>query len=184
MWILRCFVLVHRFSCELELIKSQNSQTWQIGWTTNFMCKRWNFNQKLKIWTWLHKMRFSCRITKKHVSINSEMSFTIFTWKCVFAIQGERVSHGVRWKKKFWSWWKSALCWENKWEVWVFILRNFFLTLPTLMEWKILKTQAKSSLLSKISSKTLTPRLLSLSSNLNGENEVHRLKIRGLYRWW
>jgi hypothetical protein len=50
------------------------------------------------------------------------------------------------------------------------------------MEWKILKTQAKSSLLSKISSKTLTPRLLSLSLELNGANEAHRIENGGLYR--
>ena len=57
------------------------------------------------------------------------------------------VSHGVQWKKKFGSWWKSSLSWENKWEVWVFILRKYFLTQPTWMEWQILKTQVKSSLL-------------------------------------
>jgi hypothetical protein len=50
------------------------------------------------------------------------------------------------------------------------------------MEWKILKTQAKSSLLSKILSETLTPRLLSLSPKLNGANEAHRFKNSGLYR--
>jgi hypothetical protein len=47
------------------------------------------------------------------------------------------------------------------------------------MEWKILKTQAKSYLLSKMSSKTLTPRLLSLSPKLNGANEAHRFKMEG-----
>ena len=36
-------------------------------------------------------MRFSCRIMKKHVSFDSEMSFMRFGWKCVFAIQGEGV---------------------------------------------------------------------------------------------
>ena len=46
------------------------------------------------------------------------------------------------------------------------------------MDWKILKTQAKSSLLSKILSKTLSPRLLSLSPNLNGANEDHRVEFR------
>ena len=37
-------------------------------------------------------MIFSCRIMKKHVSIDSETSFMRFRWKSVFAIWGERVS--------------------------------------------------------------------------------------------
>jgi hypothetical protein len=50
------------------------------------------------------------------------------------------------------------------------------------MEWKILKTEAKSSLFLKISGKTLTLGLLSLSPKLNGANEAHRVENGGLYR--
>ena len=86
LWILISFLLYFYFSCELELSKCLNSWTWQIGWTAKIMCGRWNFNQKLKKWTWLRKMSFSYRITKKHVSIDSKMSFMRLRWKCVFAI--------------------------------------------------------------------------------------------------
>ena len=54
------------------------------------MCEQWKFDQKLKKWTWLHMITFSCRIMKKHVSFDSEMSFMRFGWKCVFAIHGEK----------------------------------------------------------------------------------------------
>ena len=91
LWILRSFLLYFHFSCELELSKCLNSQTWQIGWTTKIMCGRWNFDQKLKKWTCLHKMIFSFRIMNKHVSINSEKYLIRFRWKSVFAIQGEWV---------------------------------------------------------------------------------------------
>ena len=145
---MRNFILDFQFSCELELRKCLNSQTWQTHWTTKIMCGRWKSDQKLKKWTWLHMMRFSCSIMKKHVSFDSEMSFMIFGWNCVLAIHGEKsVSHGIRWKKKFWSWWKNDLICEKKWEVRTFILRKFFLTRPTWMEWKILKTQSKSSII-------------------------------------
>jgi hypothetical protein len=50
------------------------------------------------------------------------------------------------------------------------------------MEWKILKNQAKSSLLLKISSKILTLGILSLSPKINGANEAHRVENGGLYR--
>ena len=77
--------------------------------------------------------------------IRVKMCFCNPRWKSV--------SHRVRWNRMFWSWWKSDLNWENKWEVWVFIVKIFFLTWQTWIEWKILKNQSKSSLLSKISSK-------------------------------
>ena len=48
LWILRSFLLDFSFSCESEFRKFLNSQTWRTGWTTNFMCGRWNFDQKLK----------------------------------------------------------------------------------------------------------------------------------------
>ena len=76
----------------------------------------------------------------------------------------------------------NDLGWENKWEVWVFILRKVFLTLPTLMEWKILRTQVKSSLLSKISSKLSLP---GSSHSLQSQMvlyEAHMVENRGLYR--
>ena len=86
MWILIFFLLYWCFSCELELSKCLNSKTWQTCWTTKIMCGWWNFDQKLKKWTWLHIMRFSCRITKKHVSIDYEKYFMRFGWKCIFSI--------------------------------------------------------------------------------------------------
>ena len=65
------------------------------------MYGRWKFNQKLKNWTWLHMIVFSCRTMKKHVSFNSEMSFMRFGWNFIFAIRREKsVSHGIRWKEK------------------------------------------------------------------------------------
>ena len=164
-------VLHSRSSCDFELSKCLNSQTWQTGWTTKIMCRRWKFDQKPKNWTWLHMMRFSFRIKKKHVSFDTEMYFMRFGWKWVFCNPWwKSVSHGIQWKKFFWSDEKNALCLRNKWEVLVFILRKKFLTQQTLMEWKILKAEAKSSLRLKISSKTLTLGLLSLSPKLNGEN--------------
>ena len=45
-----------------------------------------------------------------------------------------------------------------------------------------MKTQAKSSLLLKISSKTLTLELISLFQNLDGANEAHRVENGGLYK--
>ena len=55
------------------------------------------------------------------------------------------LSHGVRWK--------NALCFENCVRILSFNTWKFFLTSQTSMRWKILKTQRKSSLLSKISIK-------------------------------
>lgn len=91
-WIFKIFVLDFRFSSHSNFIKCLNSQTWQTRWTTKIMCGRWQFDQKLKIWTWLHMMRFSFRIMKKHVSFDYEMSFMRFGWKCDFAIRGGKVS--------------------------------------------------------------------------------------------
>ena len=117
LWNLICFLFDFRFSCESEFRKLLNSKTWQTGWTTKIMCWRWNFNQTLKKWTWLHMMIFSCRIMKKHVSIDSEMSFMRFGWKCVFAIFGEWVSlMEFDERKNFEVLWKYTLSWENKWK--------------------------------------------------------------------
>ena len=91
-------------------------------------------------------------------------------------------SHGIGWKKKFEVDGNNVLSCEHKWEVWIFILRNFFLTQQTSMEWQILKTEAKSSLLLKILSKTLTLGLLSLYPKINGENEAHGVENGGLYK--
>ena len=183
LWMFRSFLLDFCFSCELELSKCLNSQTCQTGWTTKSMCGRWNFDQKLKKLIGIHTMRFSCKIMKKHVSIDYENYFMGFRWKCVFCNPGWMSwSHGVRWKKSFEVCCKIALSWENKWEVLVFILIKSLLTWKLGWNGKSWKTQAKSSLLSKISSKTLTPMLLSLSPKLNGANEDNRVKIMGLYR--
>jgi hypothetical protein len=108
LWILRCFLLDFLFSCELDLSKCLNSQSWQTGRTTKIMCRRWKFNQKLKKWTWLHMMRFSFKIMKKRVLFDSEMSFMRFRWKWVFAICGEKVClMEFDERKSFLSWWKE-----------------------------------------------------------------------------
>ena len=91
LWILRSFLLDFRFSFDSELRKCLNSQTWETGWKPKIMCRRWKFDQKLKHWTWMHMMRFSFRIMKKHVSFYSKMYFMIFGWKCDFAIRGGKV---------------------------------------------------------------------------------------------
>ena len=48
LWILRIFLLVFCFSCELELSKCLNSQIWQTGWAAKIMCGWWKFDQKQK----------------------------------------------------------------------------------------------------------------------------------------
>ena len=55
-WICICISHVHDSwsSCDSELIKCLNSQTWQNGWTTKIMHGWWKFDQTLKNWTWLH----------------------------------------------------------------------------------------------------------------------------------
>ena len=114
-WILRFSLLVFHFSCELYLSKFQSSQTWQIWWTTNFICGRWKFEQYLKNWTWLHKMRFSCRIMNKHVSIKCEHFFMRFGWKCENSIQDEWVGLMEFDERKIFKFCeKNALSWENK----------------------------------------------------------------------
>ena len=158
LWILRCFLLDFCFSCESELSKCLNSQTWQTGWIAKIMCGRWNFNQKLKKkWACLHKMRFSCRIIKKHVSIYFEIYFMIFRWKCVFAI---RVNELVLWssmKEKFWYFvgkWFELIKQVQVDDKFKFSYLEKFSHSKNLdgME-NLEKTQDKSSYLSKISSK-------------------------------
>ena len=118
LWILRSFLLDFHISCDLELSKFLNSQTWQIGWTTKIMCERWKFDPKLKNWTWLHMMRFSFRIMKKHVSFDSNMSFMRFGWKCDLAIHSGKVClMEFDERKSFEVDGKNALCLRKKWEV-------------------------------------------------------------------
>ena len=112
------------------------------------------FQPKIEKWTWIHMMRFSCRIMKKHVSIDFEMFFMRFIWKCFYASHDEWVSlMEFDGRKCFEVYGKSAFSWENKWEVWVFILRKVFSLEKLGWNDKSWKTQAKSSLLLKISSK-------------------------------
>jgi hypothetical protein len=69
-----------------------------------------------KKWKWLHMMWFSCRIMKKHVSIDFEMSFMSFGWKYhFFNLWWMSESHGVRWKKSFWIFVKT--CFELRKQV-------------------------------------------------------------------
>ena len=128
-----------------------------MGWTTNFMCRRWKFDQKLKIWTWLHKMIFSCRIMKKRVSIECEKYFMRFGWKCVIAIQDGWVGLMEFIERKVLKFSEKMLrnekTSESGWEVWVFILRKFFPLEKLGWNGKIWKIEAKSSFLSKNSSK-------------------------------
>ena len=77
----------------------------------------------------------------------------IWMKKCFCNPRWKSVSHGVWWMKKFWSWRKNTLSWENKWYVLVFILRKVFWLEKIGCNGKSWKTQAKSCLLSKISSK-------------------------------
>ena len=150
------------------------------------MCRRWKFDQKLKIWTWLHKMTFSCRIMKKHVSIECEMYFMRFKWKCVNAILGGWVGlmeFDERQVFKF----GGKMLWvektsESGWEVWVLILIKFFSLEKLGWNGKTWKLEAKSSFLSKTQVNSHS-RLLSLSPKLNGAKEVHRVENRGLYIW-
>ena len=147
------------------------------------MHRQWKFDQILKKWTWLHMIVFSFSIMKKHVSFDSEMSFVRFRWKCDFAIRGEKVClMEFDERKSFEVDGKNALIW-TKWDKFKFSYsKKKILTQQTSIKWKILKTRTKSSLLSKILSKTLTLVLLSLSPNLNGTNETHRIENGSLYR--
>ena len=143
MWVLRCFVHDHRFSWKYELRWCQNWQTCHAGWTTNFMCRSEISTKKLKFGTWIHKLKFSCRIMKKHVLIKDEIYFMIFGWKCVNAIRSGWVGlMELDERKVFEVWRKNALSWENKWK-WMrslsFHTLKIFLTRKTWMEWKNLK---------------------------------------------
>ena len=138
--------------------KCLNSQTCQTGWTTKIMCGRWKFYQKLKNWTWLHMMRFSYKIMKKHVSFNSKMFFIRFGWKCVFAIYGEKCDSWNLMKENVLNLMERMLCVEKTSEKFDFsYLENFFsldqlrwngkswkLKLNPLFSWK---SQVKISLL-------------------------------------
>jgi hypothetical protein len=79
--ILISFVLDYRSSCDSELIKFLNSQTWKNGWTTKIMHGWWKFDQKMKNWTWLGMIGFSFWIMKKKVSFISKMYFMSFGWQ-------------------------------------------------------------------------------------------------------
>ena len=114
LWILGSFLLDFFFSCDSYLSKCLNSQTWQTGWTTKIMCGRWKFDQKLKNWTWLHMIRFSFRIMKKHVSFDYEMSFKRFRWKCDFAIHGGKCISWKSMKEKVLKWWKEWFVFEKQ----------------------------------------------------------------------
>ena len=158
LWILRSFLLDFRFSCELELRKCLNSQTWQTRWTTKIMWEWWKFDQKLKNWTWLHIMIFSFRIMKKHVSFDSEMSLMRFRWKWVFAIHGEKVCLMEFDERKSFEVMERMLCvWETSEKFEFSYLEKFFINqqlswngkywkfeLNPLFSWK---TQVKLSLL-------------------------------------
>ena len=124
-------------------------------------------------------MIFSCRIMKKHVSFDSEISFMTFGWKWFFLICAEKCVSWISMKEKVLKLVEKCFVLRKQVRSLSFHTSKFFSHSTTSMEWKILKTQTKSSLLSKISSKTLTPRLLSLSPKLNGENETHRVENGG-----
>ena len=148
MSILRSFALVCRFSCESEF--SKNLKLTNLTNTLNNQFYVWT----MKIWTWLHQMTFSCRIMKKHVSIEYENFFMRFGWKCLFAIQDGWVGLMEFNERKVLKFCKNLLyvekTSESGWEVWVFILRKIFSLEKLGWNWK---TQPKSSFLSKISSK-------------------------------
>ena len=112
------------------------------------------FQQEIEKWIWLQMMRFSCRIVKKHVSIDSKKYFMRFGWKCVFAIRGGWVSLMEFDERKVLKFKERVLWVEKTSEKFKFSYLEKVFSLEKL-GWNVKswKTQAKSSLLSKISSK-------------------------------
>ena len=90
---------------------------------------------------------------KKHVSIENEMSFMSFRWKCVNAIKSRWVGlMGVGWMKSFEVW--KDLLWvektsENEWKVWVLTLIKVFSHEKLGWNGKKWKFEVKSSFLTK-----------------------------------
>ena len=90
-------------SCCYALNKFLNSQTCQKGWTTKLMHGQWKFDQKLKKMNMASSWYF-------HVGSWRNMFHSILI--CLAWDSGEivflqsvvkSVSHGIRWKKKFWT---------------------------------------------------------------------------------
>ena len=128
------------------------------GWTTKIMRGQWKFDKKLKNWTWLHMMIFSCRIMKKHGSFDSEMSFMRFGWRCVFSIHGEKCVSWNSMKEKVLKLMKIILCVEKNNEKFEYSYLETFFSLDQLRwngkSWKLKlnplfsrKSQVKLSLL-------------------------------------
>ena len=118
-----------------------------------FHVRKSNFDQNLKFGTWIDKLKISCRIMEKHVSIKYEIYFMSFGWKFVNAIHSWLVGlMGVRWVKSFEVW--KRMLWVEKesgseWKSFLFKLRKFF-SLENLDGMpKLWKFEARSSFLTK-----------------------------------
>ena len=155
-WICILISFVHDSwsSCDSELSKCLNSQTWQNGLNSQNHAQAMKIRPKTKklnmtsydrIFILDHEETSLIRFWDVFHEIRLKISFYNPWWKSL--------SHGVQWKKKFEVWWKNASCFRKSVRILSFHTFKGFHTSKTLMRWKILKTRTKSSLLSKISNK-------------------------------
>ena len=119
---MRCFGLEYRVSSKSEEVRFWN-------WNASHVCQIVNFTCKMKFWSeiltfsaQMHKLKFSCQIMKKDVSIQKWSQFHEFWWrKQVHARMGLSMSWEVWWRKSFSSLEKcvSSLIekWWSEWEV-------------------------------------------------------------------
>ena len=123
-------------------------------------------------------MIFSCRIMKKHVLIKYEMNFMSFRWKCMNAIRSGWVGLMEFRCVKIFEVEKIMLWVEKKVKMDENFDFSYFKNFPHLKNlkiWSYILFPHKNS--SKLS-------LLGFSyfvQMLNGSNEAHRFKIKGLY---
>ena len=130
-----------------------------------------NHVQAMKIWPKTEKMNMASY--DKIFMHDHEETWFIRFWdffheirvkKC-FAIWGEKESHGVQWKKKFWSWWKVLWVVKTR-EKLEFSYLEFFFSLDQLRWngkfWK-LKLNPLFSPKSQLNSHTWAPLTLSKS---------------------
>ena len=179
-WI--CILISHVLdswsSCDSELSKCLNSQTWQNGlnnqnhaWAMKIgpKTKKMNLISYDRIFILDHEETSLILFQYAFHEIWLKISFYNPWWKSV--------SHGVWWKKKFEVWWKNALCFENGVRSLSFLTLKSFHTSRTSRRWKILENSNKILFTLENLKQTLTLGLSSCSLKLKCTNEAHGVKI-------
>ena len=137
---MRCFGHDHQVFWKYGMIWCRNWYVCDIAQIMNFMCRTKHLIKNLKFEAWMHKLKFTCWIMKKHVSIQNEIIFMIFWWKSQMQARvGLSISWKVRWRKYFSSLKKCALsrngkCRVSKHEI-VSHLKIFGLNMKTFQKW-------------------------------------------------